>query len=198
MTYQHLDPYALALLGDHDPAPHEAAHIAECEQCARQVDIYRRQSVALRAMPDLEAPESIWTNLVARIDPVTGRRRISMAPPAPAWHRVLSIAAAFLLFFGGGAAVGVYYAQHMERAENQSVSRGPAPPAVDSVADPSLAVQTLTARVAALEALTVTAEAALRDAPGDPVIRAHYAVMRRDRDLLLERVPVVRQTARWF
>jgi anti-sigma factor RsiW len=187
---QHLDEATLALLADHAGTDAEALHLATCSDCSRRVDEYRQMAGALRSLPDLTAPSAVRDRVLS-----SGVRSGVVAMPSPrrrVWVQAgVGIAAAFLLFVGG-----------YSLGRSRSVTSGTPPVAqttvVDAVARDASPEVVLTARAAALEALTLTAEAALKDAPTDPVILEHYRLVRHDRDMLRQRVQIVNRPAHWF
>jgi hypothetical protein len=100
----HLSTDRLAALGDEQPTSAEAAHLATCEPCARELDAYH----ALVAMAQAERtsmglPLTRWDAIAAALE--AGR---PAAAPAPA--RVMARwplrAAAGLLLMAGGAMIG--------------------------------------------------------------------------------------------
>jgi hypothetical protein len=101
----HLSTDRLAALGDESPTTAEAAHLASCEPCTRELDAYR----ALVAMAGAERsslglPLTRWDAIAAALD--SGR---SMAPTSrarPAATRWPLRAAAGLLLMAGGAMIG--------------------------------------------------------------------------------------------
>jgi hypothetical protein len=101
----HLSTDRLAALGDETPTTAEAAHLASCEPCARELDAYR----ALVAMAGAERsslglPLTRWDAIAAALD--SGR---SIAPTGwarPAATRWPLRAAAGLLLMAGGAMIG--------------------------------------------------------------------------------------------
>jgi hypothetical protein len=190
----HLDDATLALLADRDPSAQEQAHLRTCVPCRQRLREYVQQLELLRALPDREAPDAIWEGLRSRLehDPVVLPLPVRRTRSA-AWMQAAAAALLFATGVGTGVVVRSTPAQRVEQVVQARVR-------VDSVAtsDWFEAQRTLTERAAALEALVGTAEAALQYAPSDPIIQSHYQLVRRDRDLLRERVPIVSNEAQWF
>ncbi|MEP6731227.1 MAG: hypothetical protein ABJE10_11340 [bacterium] len=119
----HLHTERLAALGDDLPTAEEAAHIAACEACAREVSAY--QSLVAMAHAEREPfglPLTRWESIaaeLANVAPVAA----SDAPARRSNNKwMLRIAAGFLLVAGGAMAGRV------------SMGAGPLPGAVNSVA----------------------------------------------------------------
>lgn len=104
----HLDPERLAALADDEPTAAEAAHLAECVECARERDAARMIVTLAARERSATVPASLaeWTSLSARLREEglvtsTGGPRSRVAR---AWsHPWLNAAAAVLLVVGGGA-----------------------------------------------------------------------------------------------
>jgi hypothetical protein len=99
----HLSTDRLAALGDDAPSSAEAAHLASCEACAREVDAYRTLvGMAHAERESLGLPLTRWDAIAAALDadlPVAARSR--RAPT-----RWPLRAAAGLLLMAGGAMIG--------------------------------------------------------------------------------------------
>lgn len=101
----HLSTDRLAALGDESPTTAEAAHLASCEPCARELDAYR----ALVAMAGAERsslglPLTRWDAIATALDVERpGAPSTRARPPAARWPLR---AAAGLLLMAGGAMIG--------------------------------------------------------------------------------------------
>lgn len=190
---RHLDEATIALLADHEGSADQVAHLTECAACSGRLAYYRKQAAALRGLSDLQAPAAGWDRLAAAMNQGTVVQSIQVAPGRrPYAFRIAQIAAAIAIFTAG-ALVGAQ--RTSSDASRSGLAMAPPADTLPATTDTTLA---LTVRVAALEAMVLTAEAALVEAPADPVIRSHYIDVRRDRDLLLSQLPVVSRNAQWF
>ena len=106
----HLTVDRLGALADETPTSAEAAHLASCAECTRELGAHR----AVLAMAALErdyagAPLTSWESLAPRLreEGLLGRgiRRFSLPS-----HRQWLEAAAAILLIGGGAILGRYSA----------------------------------------------------------------------------------------
>lgn len=98
---EHLTLETLARLLDDAPTEAEAAHLAGCGVCARELDELREQTSALARLPDLRPPMGDWEVLEARLvsEGLVERRNAVMGlASTPGWMRT---AAAIALFVGG-------------------------------------------------------------------------------------------------
>jgi hypothetical protein len=100
----HLSTDRLAALGDETPTPAEAAHLATCEPCTRELDAYRTLVGMARAERDsLGLPLTRWDAIASALDndlmlaPARRRRAAARWPLR---------AAAGLLLMAGGAMIG--------------------------------------------------------------------------------------------
>lgn len=99
---RHLTPEALARLVDEAATRDEHAHLADCEECVRQLGVLREQTAALGRLPDVRPPRGDWAALEARMaseglirpEPNLLQRLAS----TPGWMRAV---AALVLFVGG-------------------------------------------------------------------------------------------------
>jgi len=98
---EHLTLNQLAAVADEAPAAGSAAavHLAACGECRRELETLRRVRAAVAALPAREPPADQWDRLAARHR--FGRARWFQRPG------VLRLAAAFVLVFGGGLAMGL-------------------------------------------------------------------------------------------
>ncbi|MEO8879569.1 MAG: zf-HC2 domain-containing protein [Gemmatimonadaceae bacterium] len=105
------------------------AHVAECEECAEEVELLRALRPALMRGPVVDAT-SIAAAVRAQV-PATARRGV--ARPAPMW--TMRIAAALLLAVG---AIGFAYALRGKRAAPEvAVTHAPVVVRRDSVPSPA-------------------------------------------------------------
>jgi hypothetical protein len=102
----HLSTDRLAALGDEEPTPADAAHLATCEACAHERDAYRALVAMARAEREpLGLPLTRWDNVAAAL----GARAPTVAAPKRAVvvaARWPLRAAAGLLLVAGGAMLG--------------------------------------------------------------------------------------------
>lgn len=144
---RHLTSETLARLVDEEPSGDERDHLASCPRCAAELDALRDQTDALASMPDRRPPADGWSDLEERL------RGDGLLRPAgdesfrragaPAWLR----AAAAIVLFLGGAAVGTAATRAISgeaggEAGSEAGSEAAAvaevePPASASVADAS-------------------------------------------------------------
>ncbi len=109
----HLSAETLARIVDEDPRPEELEHLAVCAACTAELEALKAQTEALAALPEILPPVGDWGVLEARLrseglirDPGL-LTRLGLAH-TPGWMR----AAAGLVLFLGGAAVGGTVASH--------------------------------------------------------------------------------------
>ncbi|HET7464707.1 MAG TPA: hypothetical protein VFJ82_25920 [Longimicrobium sp.] len=109
---QHLTLEALARLVDEPPGPDEAAHVASCLVCRRDLDEMRAQTDALAGLDDQDPAPEAWFRLETALR-AEGLIRDEPVRPAAryAGRGWLRIAAGVALFLLGGAA-GVYLRGH--------------------------------------------------------------------------------------
>jgi hypothetical protein len=104
---EHLTPETLARLVDEAPATEERAHLAECAECAEELEWIRSTTEALGRLPDVRPPRGDWAVLEARLVSeglVRGERGWTSAlARTPGWMR----AAAAVVLFLSGAGVGL-------------------------------------------------------------------------------------------
>lgn len=198
---QHLNDEALARLVDEAATGDEAAHLAGCGACRRELDALREQTVALRALPLRAPPPAQWGALHERLAaegmlaPVTSGGRYGIGWP---WR-----AAAALALFLGGSATG-----YLVRGVEWGRASAPSPLQVATIVEAGDLLQRKEAeymaalaryselsgvqrpddpvsRLAALEGIVLTTRAALEDAPADPVINGYHLTAVGQRDALL-------------
>jgi len=156
---QHLNEETIARLADGHAHPGEAEHLAVCEYCRRQLEMFRADLRALRSLPRLVPPETEWNQVSRRL---SARR---------SWRRPVFALAAV-------AAAGVVFVMGMITGR-----RGAVPPTF--AMDSSASAGAMTARLAAFEAALLTTREAARRAPGDAVLLSyeHMTMTARERAL---------------
>jgi hypothetical protein len=101
----HLHPERLAALADGEPTPNEAAHLASCALCAREMGAHRRLLLlAWRERESVVAPLSDWDSLAdaARGEGLIRDRQTPARVQGWAWVQ----AAAAVVLVAGGIAIG--------------------------------------------------------------------------------------------
>ena len=187
----HLTLEALARLVDEAPENHEEAHLAACGECRAELDALREQTEALGMLPKLLPPPDSWPELRRQMVKDGIIRNGRRWRPGPTLTRV---AAALLLFVGGGAAG--YLARGPVVAPVERVAEAPAPESAASAADLTQEVERTeemfaaaldrfmrasgteapdpAARLAALDNIVLTTAEALNESPADPVINSYH------------------------
>jgi hypothetical protein len=100
----HLSTDRLAALGDESPTTAEAAHLASCEPCAREVDAYRSVvSMARAERASIGLPLTRWDTIASALDADRPTGPTLARPAATRWPLR---AAAGLLLMAGGAMIG--------------------------------------------------------------------------------------------
>lgn len=100
----HLSTDRLAALGDDVPSAAEAAHLASCEPCAREIDAYRTLVGMAHAERDsIGLPLTRWDAIASALDADRGS---VVARPRRALAGWPLRAAAGLLLMAGGAVIG--------------------------------------------------------------------------------------------
>ena len=199
---QHLTLEELARFLDEPLTIEASAHVAECVECASELEAMRNQADGLVALRAAVPPPELWTAIEGELR----RERVIAEKGRPVWSWPLQIAAAVSIFvlgsLSGGAAVTL------------AAGGDDAPPAPSSASE---AAQLLTAaeaeyfravsdyasfaareevvdpinRLAALEGILLTTGAALRDAPADPVINNYHMTALGMRDALIRTIEEV-------
>jgi hypothetical protein len=102
---QHLPIERLAELGDVEPTRDEAAHLAQCAQCARERAAYRQLAgLASGERSRISPPLTEWSTLRSRLSEdgiLTSESREWRAVALGGTRRMLQVAAAALLVVGG-------------------------------------------------------------------------------------------------
>ena len=204
---QHLNPEDLARLVDEDADAAEELHLQICGDCRAELEGLREQSRALGSLPTLAAPDTAWPELERRLLD----EGLIAAPLRARWIRRLSllrIAAGLALFLGGGVAGAA-----LRAVRGGDGGTAPAIAAVQPATAEAAAVAVRTAedeyraalaryaeltgaaeavdpvnRLAALEGIVLTARAALREAPADPVINGYLLTALGQRDAMLRSI----------
>lgn len=100
----HLSTDRLAALGNEAPSAAEAAHLASCEPCAREVDAYRTLvGMAEAERESIGLPLTRWDAIASALDADSGGVGARPRRAAPSWPLR---AAAGLLLVAGGAVIG--------------------------------------------------------------------------------------------
>src|SRR3982750_1256838 len=100
----HLSTDRLAALGDDVPTAVEAAHLASCATCAREVDAYRTLvGMAHAEREPLGLPPTRWDAIASTLDADLSRASARMRRAPARWPLR---AAAGLLLMAGGAMIG--------------------------------------------------------------------------------------------
>lgn len=213
----------LARLVDETPDAGTRAHLEACTACRAELEALRQQTAALRGMPVLRPPVEDWDVLEARLvseglvrRPPRGFSRLAVTPT---WMR----AAAAVLLFLSGTAVGAGVTH--TRAASQGASERLAAMAegvrtsedaaewvrateqtyVDALLlrqqiweqEGGMAPSTDPAnRYAALEALITAGQLAVRQAPADPFLNGFLASAMAERQAVLRHISS--QPGNWY
>lgn len=129
---QHLTIEDLARMVDESPSSEESAHLANCPECALELELLRQQTVALASLPRLEAPSTLWHRIEGRL---RAEGRAAPARSRPATRAPLVRAAVNVGIFLLGAAAGASYATRDGAVSvRPPVPVDPEPPAAGSAA----------------------------------------------------------------
>lgn len=217
----HLNAENRARLVDDEPTSAEAAHLASCDVCSREIEAMRAQTEALGALPEIVPPLGDWNVLEAQLrsqgllrDPGLFQK-LGLAQ-TPQWMKV---AAAVVLFLGGTATGASLTTLSATMGSRPAGTLAP----VSSVEGAASAVRVaeqdyVTAvgryqeflardgggytgadpisRFAALEHLVMVSQAAVREAPGDPFLNGFLASAMAERDAAFRLVSAKRDN--WF
>ncbi len=217
----HLNAENRARLVDDEPTSAEAAHLASCDGCSREIEAMRAQTEALGALPEIVPPLGDWNVLEAQLrsqgllrDPGLFQK-LGLAQ-TPQWMKV---AAAVVLFLGGTATGASLTTLSATMGSRPAGTLAP----VSSVEGAASAVRVaeqdyVTAvaryqeflardgggytgadpisRFAALEHLVMVSQAAVREAPGDPFLNGFLASAMAERDAAFRLVSAKRDN--WF
>jgi hypothetical protein len=103
----HLSTDRLAALGDEQPTPPEAAHLAVCAACTREHDVYRTLVAMARAeRAPLGLPLTRWDAIAAALAAEAPAAHARQRPARLVTPRWALRAAAAVLLLGGGAMLG--------------------------------------------------------------------------------------------
>jgi len=215
---EHLRPETLGRLVDEAPTESEKRHLDLCAACAGELEALRDQTEALAQLPDLLPPVGDWEVLHARLvsEGLVRRDRALTRGLAttPTWMRA---AAAVLLFVGGGAVGAAVVSRTSSTPAGDAL--GPAFTTLASrvaTSDDAAELVRVTerqymdallryrqmveaesgeemildpeSRFAALEYLVAAGQAALRQAPADPFLNGVLASALAERQAALRKI----------
>jgi hypothetical protein len=209
---QHLNMETLARLVEEEPSAAETAHLAGCATCANELEEMRCQTRALSELPDRAPPREQWPILRSRLA-AEGLLSASRARAGGSRTQLLRIAAALALFAAGGfsgavlrtpAAPSLAVGGALSGSTEVTLAADTPVEAQEALRDAeqlylaaltryaeltqsSEAVDPLT-RLAALEGIVLTAQAALREAPADPVINGYLLTAMGQREAMLRQI----------
>jgi hypothetical protein len=222
---QHLTPEDIARCADEAPTAGEAAHLGACRRCNEELECMRAQIRLLSELPELTAPEGHLPRLRAQLA-AEGLMMRDRGHSARSSRRMLRIAAAVALFLAGGASgavlrgtpAGMYAGSDSATTGSPAAlvtvgNAATADEATDQLASAEqlyLAALTRYAeltqgdepvdpvtRLAALEGIVLTAQAALRESPADPVINSYLLTAVGQREAMLRQISNTRGET-WF
>ncbi|CAN5824839.1 MAG: hypothetical protein H0U67_16545 [Gemmatimonadetes bacterium] len=207
----HLKLEELARCVEEEPTSFEAAHLASCSHCSGELEELREMTRALARLPIHTPPRSQWPVLRSKM---MTEGLLHDSPARSAGHRgkLLRIAAAIAIFLAGGASGAVLVgsagtgtmAGGTDVRSSMAITAQTPDDAGDqlrSAEELYLAALTRYAeltqdgsyvdplnRLAALEGIMLTAQAALREAPADPVINGYLLTAMGQRDAMLRQI----------
>jgi len=210
----HLSSEDFARLVDEQPSASEAAHLRDCAGCAAELSAMREQTALLSSLPDLPVPPRLRTaveSALAHEGLIGGKER-------PWFSGALARAAAVAAVFVAGSLAGTFgIAPALDRSAVREAAPRPvtvAEAAADLEAAEARYLAAVTRyaelagavegadplnRLVALEGIVLTTEAALREAPADPVINNFHLTAVGQRDALLQRIEsVTHEGDEWF
>jgi hypothetical protein len=209
---QHLNIEDLARLVDEEPTAAETAHITTCRQCTEELEELRAQTGALADLPDRAPPSAEWAILRSRL---ASEGLITTASARHTGTRTLLLRiAAALAIFAAGSVTGAFLRAAPAGPNGATATSPPTAQAALAAATPGeagaqlqeaeqlylaaltrYAELTLTGeeidpitRLAALEGIVLTAQAALREAPADPVINGYLLTAMGQREAMLRQI----------
>jgi len=211
---QHLNLEDLARCVDEPPTASESFHLSGCSHCAGELEAMRAQTRALADMPDLTSSGTQWPALRDRlmaeglmVEPSRARR--------VSGSRLMRAAAAVTLFVAGAASGSLLSGSpSAEKGSGSTPTALDAMPPGGMAATSVEAVEQLREaehlylaaltryaeltqggtevdplnRLAALEGIVLTAQAALREAPADPVINGYLLTAMGQREAMLRQI----------
>lgn len=211
---QHLTLEELARCSDEEPTAAEAEHLAACAACSAELEEMREQTRALSALPGSVPPPSQWQSLRARL--LAEGLMVPERSTQKVWQsRLVRIAAGLALFLAGGASGALLRPGASSPGAGSAPLTTPAALAsAESSATPAEAGERLrdaeqlylaaltryaeltqsgepvdpVNRLAALEGIVLTAQAALREAPADPVINGYLLTAMGQREAMLRQI----------
>ena len=219
---EHLTGEDLARLVDEAPDAAEQIHLDVCGRCAGELQAMMEQRKQLATLCDIPAPDAIRLRLERQL----AAEGLLIAPRQPGLSWTRAIAAGFVLFVLGGAS-GALVAERLSpegapavaAATMETTSSGDAEPSTVEAAAAEMqrteaaylqAVSRYAAlsesgegldplnRLAALEGIMLTTEAALRQAPADPIINNYHLTALGQRDALIRELQLAQQAQEWF
>lgn len=219
---KHLNPETLARLVDEAPSPLEREHLQSCAACHRELEALKRQTEALRSLPDLRPPPEDWTMLESRLAREGLLRRGGFASgggttTAP-WLRIAAAVVVFLSGAGvGAAAVGggagpagggelaaltdartpEEAADAVRQAEDVYVQALSRYREISGQQGPDPAAADPAGRYAALEGILAASRAAVREAPADPFINGILVSTLAERQATLRQISTT-DDDNWF
>jgi hypothetical protein len=207
----HLKLEELARCVEEEPTSFEAAHLASCSHCCGELEELKEMTRALARLPMHTPPRSQWPVLRSKMI-TEGLLRDVPARSDSLRGTLLRIAAALTIFLAGGASgavlVGSAGTGAMSGATDVGSSLAITAQTPDEAGDQlrnaeDLYLAALTRyaeltqdgsyvdplnRLAALEGIMLTAQAALREAPADPVINGYLLTAMGQRDAMLRQI----------
>jgi hypothetical protein len=213
---QHLTIEVLARIVDETPAPAEKLHLAVCAACRGELQLLRRQTAALAALPSYRAPANGWDRLSRSIAAGEGAPR-QVERFGGGWLSMRAAAAVAIFLVGGTAG--------LLAGRASAPAAAPSPPLAQStlVLNAEDAAQRLrsaeaayvaalaryseltgasaeadpVARLVALEGILLSAGAALEEAPADPFINGYYLTATSQREAVIRQITNVADED-WF
>ncbi len=207
----HLTLETLARLVDEAPNRDESAHLERCERCRTELEGLRDQKEDLANLPAIQPTRDAWDTLEVRLRAeglIRDRVRRSLSP---AWTRA---AAAVVLFLAGGATgfamrgVAAPAAGPVAAVPAGSAHEAAQPRTVQQADQVLQAAQEAylsalsnyaeltdqptsgdpAVRMAALDNIVLTSQAALDRAPADPVINGYLLTALAQRDAMTRQI----------
>lgn len=186
MIERHLSEDRLVLLLDEEGTADERAHLAVCEQCRNQLEVYVRLGRMIVQLPDLSAPAHLRSQVLERVQSRQVRRA-----SLPKRSMILLQAAAALLIFAAGVATAPLFRQGPDVASPSGSVQSSEAWLTTTAGDPA-------ARLALLDAVLLTAKAARQRAPADPGIRTIHERVLAEQQRAVSALLATYGTVRWF